>query len=441
MRLHRLSRPERPLRFTNVVTLLLLGILSFAHVRTTHAQSYGIELHNSLMPASGGMAGTSIARPQDLQSALNGNPAALTQFRGTQFGFGGAWVEPTYKIDQNTALPGVGVTPYEDKSGTPGSVLGNIGVTQDISALGLPATVGLGFLGNAGAGVDFRDVAASNGTSAHYIALDVVAAGGAQVTDRLSIGASFILGVSFLDGPFVDVGGMVPDYGIRGSLGANYDVGCDTTVGGYWQSRKRFTFDDAAFIGADPPRDINFDHPTNFGFGIANESLCGGCLLIAADAIYKVHSEADFLKSLYNDQWAFTVGAQYTVNPRVKLRVGYGYNENPMLDAQVSSIGGVPVADGVPGIRYIQGQFASVSQHRLTVGVGVQDLLPGLDFDLFGGGMLENSDQFSSTIASLEGYWLGGGFTWRFGRGSCEPQCIPNEWGSSCGCESDCGCY
>lgn len=57
------------------------------------------------MPASGGMAGTSIARPQDVTSALNANPAALSQFRGTQFLFGGAWAEPTFTLTQTDPIP------------------------------------------------------------------------------------------------------------------------------------------------------------------------------------------------------------------------------------------------------------------------------------------------------------------------------------------------
>ena len=52
---------------------------------TTFGQTFGIEPHNTLMPASGAMGGVSIARPQDLTSAINANPAALTQFKGTQF--------------------------------------------------------------------------------------------------------------------------------------------------------------------------------------------------------------------------------------------------------------------------------------------------------------------------------------------------------------------
>ena len=78
------------------LVLVALAIL-WTGVRTASAQSFGVELHNTLMPASGAMGGASLAQPQDLVSALNGNPATLTQFQGTQFTFSGSWAEPTFK--------------------------------------------------------------------------------------------------------------------------------------------------------------------------------------------------------------------------------------------------------------------------------------------------------------------------------------------------------
>jgi long-chain fatty acid transport protein len=384
------------------------------------AQSFGVELHNTMMPASGGMAGASLSRPQDLQSAINGNPATLTQFRGTQFSLGGGWAEPTYNITQLDPLPLVGVDPFSAKSGTPGGLVPAIGVTQDLSALGLPVTTGVGVMGNAGAGVDFRDVPESNGTSAQYLALDMIAGVGVDLTDDLALGGSFVLGNSYLDGPFVDLGGMTPAYAVRGSFGVNYFLLEETSAGFYYQTKKSFIFEDAAVFPNGAVSDINFDHPANLGLGIADRSLFDGRLLLAADVLYKVHSDADFLRAIYTDQWVFQLGAQYAVTPRMRLRLGYAYNENPMRDASAVTIGGVTLPDGVPSLRYIQGQFAAISEHRITGGMGVRDVLPGLDLDLFAGGMFEEDDQFASTIASVESYWAGIGMTWRFGRGAVE---------------------
>lgn len=387
------------------------------------AQTFGIELHNNLMPASGGMAGASVSRPQDLQSAINGNPATLRQFQGTQFSFGGAWADANYNVSQADSLPLLDVDPFSAKSDTPGALLGNIGLTQDMDLFGLPATMGMGLMSNAGAGVDFRDVAASNGTSAQYLALDIVAAAGIDLTDRLSLGASAAIGTSYLDGPFVDLGGMTPAYGFRGSVGANYQVAPDTSLGAYWQSKKNLNFENAALVAGGTPVDVAFDHPMNVGLGLANSSLFEGRLLLATDVLYKVHSEADTLKALYRNQWIVQVGSQFAATDRVRLRLGYAWNQNPMKEAQPVTIGGVTLADGVPAVRYVQAQFAAITQHRVTTGVGIRDLLPGVDADLFAGYAFEATDRFAATTVNLSGnYWVGFGTTWRFGsRAQGEP--------------------
>lgn len=86
---------------------ILVGLLAALLVltsRAAQAQTFGVEAHNTLMPASGGMAGASIARLQDLTSAINGNPASITQFKGTQFIFGGAWAESTFNLTQTAPI-------------------------------------------------------------------------------------------------------------------------------------------------------------------------------------------------------------------------------------------------------------------------------------------------------------------------------------------------
>ena len=120
--------------------------------RLANAQSFGVELNNTLMPASGGMAGTSIAAPQDLISGINANAATLTQFHGTQFTVGGAFAGSTFDLNQTGAAPAIGVTPFSAKSGTPGAAVPNIGVSQELNAFGLPVTLGLGLIGAAARG-------------------------------------------------------------------------------------------------------------------------------------------------------------------------------------------------------------------------------------------------------------------------------------------------
>ena len=185
--------------------LAVLAIFASATSPAAYGQSLGVELHNTMMAASGGMGGVSIARPQDLTSAMNANPASLTQFSGTQFTFGGGWAEPTFKLSQTSDIPDFGqdpfILPFSAKSTAPGTPVGNIGVTQDLSELGLPATVGIGFLTTAGAFADFRHVPQSGGTNAGLAIFSMPFALGIDLTDRFSVGSSLAMGIAFSMAP------------------------------------------------------------------------------------------------------------------------------------------------------------------------------------------------------------------------------------------------
>ncbi len=112
-----MSRRLPPIASLPIVLLALAVACSFQ--QHASAQAFGVELHATMNPAAGGMAGVSVARPQDVQSAFTGNPATLMQFRGTQFGFGGGWVEPTITVDNAATLPAAGFRPPEARSEHP----------------------------------------------------------------------------------------------------------------------------------------------------------------------------------------------------------------------------------------------------------------------------------------------------------------------------------
>ena len=89
-----------------------------------------------------------------------------------------------------------------------------------------------------------------------------------------------------------------------------------------------------------------------------------------------------------------------------------------MRDAVGDRIGGILPPGAAAHVQYVEALFAAIPQHRLTCGIGVRDVLPGVDFDLFAGGMFEESQTFGITTATVESYWIGTGITWRFGRGA-----------------------
>lgn len=397
-------------------TILVVATLTIAQSHAAYGQTYGVELHNSLMPASSGMAGASISRPQDLQSAIYGNPATMLQYAGTQAAFGGAWAEPTLNIEQNANAPLIGVSPYQGKSQAPGSLLGNIGVAFDASALGRPVKMGIGFMSNAGLGVDYRHIPESNGSNTSLLELDLVAASAIQLTERLSAGATFFLGTGVLNSPLVGASSTSLNYAGRGSLGLNYELGSGMSIGAYWQTKKAHTYTDLVRIGNNF-QDVEVDLPSNVGIGVANRCLMNGRLLLAADVLFKNYGNADFFKAIYRDQWVFQFGSQFAVNKRIRLRAGYGYNTNIARNPVPGSIGGViPIGD-VPAIQYLQAQFVAASEHRMTGGFGVRDIMPGIDFDASLGGMFEGSETFGDTTSTAKSYWVAFGFTWRCGAG------------------------
>ncbi len=397
---------------------LVIAFVVAAHAGLARGQGYGTDLQNVMGPASGGMAGVSVARPQDVPSAIFGNPATLAQFEGTQFTLGGGWMEgyPTVTNDGT----GNGGVPFTATSRTEGGMATEIGVAQDLRSLGMAGTMGMGIAGLAGAGAEYRgDVPGSfiNNESSELLVLGVNIGAGFKVSDRLSVGAAITLGAGFeqlgLVGPIVG-SAMVNSYALRGTAGFDYDLNDCNTLGFYYQSKLSLDFPSAARVGS-TYYDVKVAQPTTFGLGIANTALMEGKLLLAADVYYKLWDDAALYQSMMVNQWAFAVGAQLT-RDNMKYRLGYSYNSNPINHSVGSNFDNIPGTIQSDIQLYQATSLPLVNQHRITGGVGRQDLLfTGFDLDLFAGGLLPASDNFGPhSSASLALYYVGLGFTWRY---------------------------
>ena len=403
-----------PVRLTRGIAALVVGLASAG---SAAAQTYGIDFRNTLMPASGGMAGTSVAAPQDFLSAINANPAALTQYKGTHFTIGGAFAEATVDLEQKAAVPLLGVAAFSAKSSTPGAIVPAIGVAQEVDGLPVPTTVGLAVLGAAGGGSSYVQEPASNATSSYLLLLEFAPSVAVELTERLSIGATMFIGDGYASGPFVGTSGMTNAYALRGGFGLDYALGDATWLGAYYQTTQAFRFENEAVLFSErQPRDVDMGLPQQVGMGIANESLLDGRLLLAADALYLDWRSAALFNNIYRGQWVMQLGSQYRATDRVKLRLGYALAQNPIDESVGTRIGPVEVPGGVPAVKYLQAQFAIVNEHRMAAGIGVSDLLMrGLDFDAFAGGMFPAGESLGSdTYVSVKSYWLGVGFTWHF---------------------------
>lgn len=399
--------------------LLMVVVLAAVGGRAASGQTYGIDFRNTLMPASGGMAGTSVAAPQDFLSAINGNPAALTQYKGTHFTLGGAFAEATVNLEQKQPAPLLGVAPFSAKSSTPGAVIPAIGVSQEVDGLALPTTLGLAVFGAAGGGSSYVQVPASNATASYLLLLEFAPSVAVELTERLSVGATMFIGDGYSSGPFVGTSGMTNAYALKAGLGLDYQLGDATRIGAYYQSTQAFRFENQAVLFSERrPRDVDIGLPQQVGLGIANESLMDGRLLVAADALYLDWPSAALFKSLYHGQWVMQLGTQYRATDRLRLRLGYALAQNPIDDTVGARIGPIEVPGGISAVKYLQSQFAIINEHRMAAGIGVSDfLMRGFDVDAFAGGMFPAGESLgAATYVSVESYWIGLGLTWHFDR-------------------------
>ena len=180
------------------ITVLAVAIASTVFAAQGYGQGYGSNVQNLLTPADGGMAGVSIAQPQSVASAIFGNPATLTQFKGTEFTMGGTWVEGYPTVSNDGSLNGG--TPFSATSRTPGFVAPAIGITQDYDVYGKSVTFGMGLSSLSGAGAEYRGRAPGtilNNYTEEYLVLGLTTGLSVELTDRLSVGASATLGVGF----------------------------------------------------------------------------------------------------------------------------------------------------------------------------------------------------------------------------------------------------
>ncbi|MEJ2157642.1 MAG: porin [Desulfobacteraceae bacterium] len=396
--------------------------------QVVYAGPYGYDLHNTLAPASGGMAGTSIARPQDNVSSVFGNPATLSQFGGTQFTFGATFYMPVVDLEHDGSVTG---TAFKETSGTDIFPVPQIAVTQDLRGLNIPGTLGLGLTAVSGIGTDFRGNAGSLGAGAEFIIFGVNAGLGLELTNDLSLGAAATISFAQLDLGLSSSSAETHALGLRGTIGMTYDIG-DTTLGGFYQTVQKHEYDNLIETSPGTYASPTITQPQNFGIGIANNSLMGGDLLIMVDVMYKLWGSADFWEDLYEDQMVYSIGAQLTSGPW-RYRLGYGYSEDPTKEdatapigdlTQInSSFGVIPLSD--PVIQYLQATETEVIyKHRLTVGLGYYGLLgmPGLDLNThFGWQFAEERDYGTGSLsggghthADVHSWHAGFALTWKY---------------------------
>ena len=439
--------------------LALSTALLAATSTSVMAGPYGYDLHNVLAPVSASMAGTSIAKPLDNVSAVFGNPAGLSEFRGTEFTFGATWYKPSAVLEHDgTVTSAVGGGAFKQSNRNEGYLVPQIAVTQDLRGLGIPGTLGAGVTATNGIGVEYRKDPNAIGASAELIVIGANFGLSWDLTQNLTVGAAATTTYSMLDLGLMSTSAQTHDIAFKGSLGATYKLPHATQIGVFYHSELRQDFDDIIQTSPSNGQDLGnlfgkgtssdgqttnlvIEQPRTLGVGISNEMFMDGNLYLAADVMYKNYANADFWQDVYVDQWIFSMGAQLTQGPW-EFRAGYGYADDPTrenvegLSQLANACAGLPSAcvaipsgNSVVGINvteYLQAAQAQVIyRHRFSVGAGYKGFLaPFLDLDMHAAYQLEEDRDYGTgglgiinenhTNSEVSSWHAGFALTWHF---------------------------
>lgn len=390
-------------------------------VPVAHAANYGTDLNNTMLPATGGMGGASVARTIEGAAAVFGNPATLTEYnQGTTFSFGATFYKPDVDVDHNGANTG---TAWSGESAATNYLVPTIAITQAFS----PNLVGgLGLTVQSGIGEDLRDVPGSLNPNSELLMFSANAGLGYKITENLSVGGTATIGNGYLQMGLSSNNSSAHGFGIRGTFGTKYEIGA-TSFGAYYRSPLKIKYDDfvdnGSPIGSGKGNfwSVNVEQPQEFAVGVSNNSLVSGNLLVSADVIYKDWSSADMYKDFYRDQTVFALGAQLTTGA-AKWRIGYSHARDPIKRNVGSSIGGatglafngatIPLSPSV--VQYFQAtNAAAIWEDQLSAGFGYQ-LTQNISADSHFTYAFKNKETIGNTKVDSGAWQLGLGLTWAF---------------------------
>lgn len=394
---------------------------TFLFSAAAEAANYGTDLNNTMLPATGGMGGASVARTVEPAAAVFGNPATLTEYNeGTNFSFGATYYKNDVEDRHNGLNTGVA---WSGRSKADQYLVPTVAITQAFSP---NLVAGLGLTAQSGIGSDFRDVPGSLNPDSELLVFMANAGVGYKVNGNLSLGAMATIGNGFLQMGLSSDTASTHGFGVRGTLGAKYDMGA-TSFGAYYRSPLKIRYDNVVDNGSPigPGRgnfwSIDVEQPQEFAVGIANNSLLNGNLLVSADVIYKDWESADLYKDIYRNQTVFAVGAQLT-SGAAKWRIGYSYARDPIKRSVGSTIDGVPSMGSPFGtltltpslVQYFQATNAEpIWESQISAGFGYQ-LTNNWAFDSHVAFGLENNLDIGNTHVSGSTWQVGAGLTWSF---------------------------
>jgi long-chain fatty acid transport protein len=298
--------------------------------------TYGTNLIG-IGPIARGMGGVGVAAPQDAISAVFANPAGMCfgpYCPGSEFNFSGTIFDPHVKgnIRTSGAPSPPGDFDVKAKSQHDPYVIPAIGLSLPINP---QWRFGLAAYGVSGLGVDYRNklqnpflypgTPGSYWLDTEYQVMKFAPSIAYLVNDNLSLGAAL-----HIDYANLDFGqGASHGYAAGIQLGALYKTG-PMSFGISYVSPQKVTHERVFdFDGNGTRDDFDLESPQNLAVGMAFQPNTR--FLIEGNVKWINWGDADGYKDFeWDDQWVFAVGAQYKATPKLALRIGIGYAEQPI---------------------------------------------------------------------------------------------------------------
>lgn len=327
-------------------------------------------------PIGRAMGGVGIAAPQDSISAVFANPAGMCfgpYCPGSQVDFTGTVFLPS--VHGYVSSPGAGIN-VSARSQSNVFIIPAIGVTtpfsSDQTSFLSRLRFGIAAYGNSGLGVDYRERLMPFQGFSSFQVMKFAPNLAYKITDHLAVGANFQVSYEALD-----LGaGTSSGFGFGGQIGVIYKIGPVSLGLNYTpmqtiNHRKVYDFD-----GDTIDDTLKLQMPHTVGFGIAYQPFYN--LLIEGDFKWLNWSGAAGYKDFdWRDQYVFAFGVQYKPIPKLSLRAGVNYGNNPVKEHNGFNAASFTNVQGksVPTFNYeflrIIG-FPAIAETHLTFGIGYE---------------------------------------------------------------------
>ena len=330
---------QKPTLSTHLVSVTLMLALCCVE---SQLLAQGINL-TGVGPVNRAMAGAGTAAPLDAIGALHWNPGSISALPGNEVSFGMELL--LADITLSTSVGGVPSTQSGEAGVAPIPSIGWVHHIEDT-----PMTIGLGLYGIAGfrnnlpAGPALASLGIAGPAFADAEILQIAPTLSYAVTDRLSIGISPTVTTQKVQlmplGPSVVTPLPTPGQGSRVHWGGGLQVGVyyitDRCIHLGLTVKSPQWFEDLRFFTPGGVVKFDLDFPMIISLGAAYTGIDNW--VFAVDARYfDYDNTAGYSEFGWSNIFAGAIGAQYHVNDRLFVRMGYNFNQNPIHATDVAA--------------------------------------------------------------------------------------------------------